>query len=103
MESMVGCSAAPKGVDRKLECRSVWWWFESQISEQNDSRILRNAPLTHDRIDSPVKPDAVVHERVIVEIYRIDTMVSNLSLVADVYVERSLPKRWYWASSRQTG
>jgi len=74
-----------------------------QDHNKNDSRILRNAPLTHDRIDSPVKPDAVVHERVIVEIYRIDMMVSNPLLVADVYVEQSLPKRWYWASSRQTG
>ena len=38
MESMVGRSAAPKGVDRKSEGRSVWW-FESHISEENESRI----------------------------------------------------------------
>ena len=103
MGSMVGCSTAPKGVDRKSEGRSVWWWFESQISEQNESRILRNAPLTNDGIDPPVKPDAVVREGVTVEIYRIDMVVSNLSLVADMYVEGSLPKRWYCARSRQTG
>lgn len=54
MESMVGRNAAPKGVDRKSEGRSVWW-FRSHISEDNESRILRNAPLTHDGIDPPVR------------------------------------------------
>jgi len=41
MASMVGRSAAPKGVDIKSEGRSVWWWFESQISEGNESRIFK--------------------------------------------------------------
>ena len=46
------------------------------------------------------KPDAVVRERVAVEIYRMDVMtMSELSLGVGVYVEPSLPKRWYCASA----
>ena len=30
-------------------------------------------------------------------------MMSELSLVVDVYVEPSLPKRWYCASTTQDG
>ena len=51
--SIVGRSAAPKGVERKSEGRSKH--VANECLRETGRRQARNVPLIHDGIDSPVK------------------------------------------------